>query len=202
VFASDFWAGLQTNMVINQNDEVGSKADTNLKLQAGWKYVYLWGSMDSGNSMEWGGQPGPEYKVSAVGAGLRIPVFEYLAVYGEFGRFFMGGQDKGWQAMGGQNSWEGIYMDMNKHFPGRDGFFDNYRNTFYDAWGGEIGVQAYYPVWTHVDLTAQFGYRILGVEYKQQAIDGCVHEGTPNWQFHNSMDLNAWVVGVGLKINF
>ena len=199
LYAGDFWIDANASMVLNTNNDVADQAGTNYKMRMGYKYLYGWVGLDGGNSMEWGGQPGPEYTLGSVGVGLQFPLLKYLNLYGEFGRFFFEDQDKGWQRYG-SGSWEGIHYSMVQQTGNSSTYFDQYRNVFNDAWGGEVGVIALYPLAWGFNVGAHVGYRFLQVERNAKATWD--NDSSQWWQFHDSVDMNAWVVGVGLQYEF
>ena len=204
-YAENFFIELQANTILATNDDVDKQANGSAKLIAGYRWLYLWGSLDQDNSLDWAGQAGPSYQLGAVGVGLRVPVVKHFSLYGEFGRFFFPDQEDGWQRTG-TGSWEAIHYNMTsitgQQPPSCNGTFDQYRSHMKDAWGGEVGALAWYPIGYGWSVNGHIGYRFLQVErYAKAEWDDSAKTGQW-WQFHDSLDLNAWVVGCGLTFEF
>ena len=203
-FASaQLWVEGQHNYITYSNGVMdGSRPQE--KLLAGWKYVYLWGSMDGENSLDYGGQEGINFKLPGVGVGVRVPILKYLSCYLE-GGYFKPDYDGGWYTQGSvlegfirygreKTAYERSVVD--------EKWWDKGKMTMDGGFGGEAGLQVSLPLIWGFDLTAKTGYRYLKLDQHFLMKD---YETTASrlwWEFDDQVDMSGIVMGVGLKYEF
>lgn len=209
--AGDVWIEGQYNRLIYSDNNIDHTGQQ-YKALLGWKALYLWGALEDENSVDWGGQDGPLYTLSSVGAGLRVPMFKHLSAYVEGGYFFLKDQQNKPFRVASGSEWESIHIFMvdqlnGQHPPGHPAIgnnWDTYRTNLENAWGGQIGVVFSYPLIWGIEATANSGYRYLKAErHTEGRLDPS--RGYPAdyvWLFDTQQDLSAWVMGVGFKYEF
>lgn len=204
--SAQLWVEGQHNYISHSNNTLdGSRPQE--KLLVGWKYLYLWGSMDGGNSIDYGGQEGVNFELPGLGVGVRIPLVQYLAIYLE-GGYFKPSFDDGWYTATGSmkslTAWEGMNIYGNNKVGGSmpATWYPYTKMEIDGGFGGEVGVALNYPLIWGINLTAKTGYRYLKLEQHIWSVDTPSDKGIKGWAFDDQLDLSGIVMGVGLKYEF
>lgn len=205
VYASDFWIEALGTFNSYSSSEMQTELpeDTGIKLRAGYKYIYGWLSYDEAYwRVHTQGQV--DLKNLAYGVGLRFPIVPYLSVYGEFGRFTV-------DMNNGPYSWDGhfgthegvVYKMRSATSSDKTPCFSSSSIFVENTFGGQLGIIGSYPIMPHVSIVGDIGYRWWRPTAKYNAY---FYDYTPGsdmrYQADESLNLDSWMVGVGLRIDF
>lgn len=201
VAQAQLWVEGQYNYISYDNSTLSSST-TQEKILVGWKWVYLWGSMDNENSIDYGGQGGVDFTVPGLGVGVRIPLVQYLTAYLE-GGYFKPNLQGGWfEGVTPTNESMNIYgwgkTNGGYGYP----YWKYTKMEVYDGFGGEVGLALDYPLIWGINLTAKTGYRYLKLEQHLWGVNDKADTGVSGWAFSDQLDLSGMIMGVGLKYEF